>query len=252
MNIPACEIYWLGRVDYDSAWDLQNILAAQIAVGKRPPTLLLLEHPHVYTIGRKGSTTNLLWDERTCQQRGITLRHVDRGGDITYHGPGQLVGYPILPLAHPGWQGERLPQADFVGYLRKLEEVLIRLLESYSIPSYRREGLTGVWCRVSRLQRTPPITFPEPRPAKIASIGVKVDRSGISRHGFAINVHPDMDYWQGLIPCGLNDVLMIAMSDVLPETPSIQAVALRTARYFSQVFGVDSPVLLDGRVAFNL
>jgi len=252
MNTPVCDIYWLGQVDYDSAWDLQNTLAAQIAHGERPPTLLLLEHPHVYTIGRKGSTANLLWDETTCLQRGIAIRYVDRGGDITYHGPGQLVGYPILPLAQPGWQGERLPQVDFVGYLRKLEEVLIRLLNSYGIASYRREGLTGVWCEVRQLRRTTPITFPTPQPAKIASIGVKVDHFGISRHGFALNVHPDMEYWEGIIPCGLNGVFMIAMSDILPETPSVRSVALRTAHYFSQVFGFASPILLDGKAAFSL
>jgi lipoyl(octanoyl) transferase len=128
-----CETLFLGQVDYQAAWDLQNRLAAEIAAGQRAPTLLLLEHPHTYTIGRRGGDEHLLWDEARLQAEGASVYHVDRGGDITYHGPGQLVGYPLIPLATLGWQGDRLPQADYVGYVRKLEKVIILTLTRFGI-----------------------------------------------------------------------------------------------------------------------
>ncbi|WP_299024377.1 lipoyl(octanoyl) transferase LipB [uncultured Thermanaerothrix sp.] len=235
-----CEIYWLGQVDYDTAWALQNQIADEIHRGQRPATLLLLEHPHVFTIGRRGSRAHILWDEAECARRAVILREVDRGGDVTYHGPGQLVGYPILPLAQPNWEGERLPQIDFIGYLRKLEDLLIRLLETYGIVAYRREGLTGVWVTLS--SPTPPA-----QPAKIASIGVKVDRFGISRHGFALNVAPQMDYWSGIVPCGLEGVRMTSLAELLPSPPSLLTLAVRTARIFSTLFEYEPAPLSDGR-----
>src|SRR5512133_3868529 len=183
---------WLGSIDYDVAWQLQNELSAAIAAGKQPPTLLLLEHPHVYTLGRQAHAENVLWDEAQRASRHITLRSVDRGGDVTYHGPGQLVGYPLLPLAPVGWTGERLPQADYVGYVRKLEKMLIFALARLGVVAGQREGLTGVWVAAdvwARCPRCDPRV--KPAPAKIASIGVKVDVQGISRHGFALNIATD-------------------------------------------------------------
>ncbi len=239
-----CEIYWLGLVDYDAAWALQNQIADEIHWGQRPATVLFLEHPHVFTIGRRGSRAHILWDEAECTRRGIILREVDRGGDVTYHGPGQLVGYPILPLAQPDWEGERLPQADFVGYLRKLEELLIRLLEAYGISAYRREGLTGVWVNL-------PHSSPPGQPAKIASIGVKVDRFGISRHGFALNVAPQMNYWTGIIPCGLEGVRMTSMAELLPAPPSMPTLAVQTAHLFCAVFEFEPAPLYDGHNLLN-
>ena len=106
----------LGVIEYERAWKLQDEYAAEIAEGKRPPTLLLLEHPHVYTFGRKGHAENLLWNEEQLRQKGITTHWVDRGGDVTYHGPGQLVGYPLLPL---GKIDAEFPEVDYVGYVRK-------------------------------------------------------------------------------------------------------------------------------------
>ncbi|KPL75851.1 lipoyl(octanoyl) transferase LipB [Bellilinea caldifistulae] len=225
----SCQVYWLGEVEYQRAWDLQNRLAGQIAEGRQPPTVLMLEHPHTYTIGRRGGREHILWPAEEIQRRGIAIFEVDRGGDITYHGPGQLVGYPLLPLAAPGWQGERLPQADFVGYVRKLEEVLISVLDFYGIEAFRREGLTGVWVNKTAGEYH--------LPTKIASIGVKVDARGVSRHGFALNVQPDMLYWQGIIPCGLEGVQMAAMSDWLSPCPSVREVAEQVSRVFETVFG---------------
>lgn len=224
------EVIWLGQVDYRAAWNLQNRLAVEIAGGTQAPVLLLLEHPHTFTIGRRGGRDHVLWDETKRTQAGVELVEVDRGGDITYHGPGQLVGYPLLRLAVPGWQGERLPQADFIGYIRRLEEVLIQTLAEFTIQAERRAGLTGAWVDMDR---------PAARPGKIASIGVKVDAKGISRHGFALNVAPQMEYWQGIVACGLDGVSMAAMADLLTPPPSMHQVVQQTALSFGNVFGVD-------------
>lgn len=227
-STQACQACWLGRVDYDTAWELQIRLAEEIARGDRPPTMLFLEHPHTITIGRRGGRDHILWDVDKLTQRGIQVREVDRGGDVTYHGPGQLVGYPLLPLAAPGWVGERLPQADFTGYLRRLELGLIHLLAHLGVASGRREGLTGVWIQPetwARCIRCNPVE--RPAPAKIASIGVKVDSRGISRHGFALNVNPDMDFWESIIPCGLDGVRMVCLADFInpPEMPDLARMA---------------------------
>jgi lipoyl(octanoyl) transferase len=229
----ACETRFLGLIEYQAAWDLQNRLAAEIAAGQRPPVLLLLEHPHTYTIGRRGGDEHLLWDEARLQAEGATVYHVDRGGDITYHGPGQLVGYPLIPLAQPGWMGERLPQADYVGYVRKLEQVLILTLARFGIVAAQRVGMTGVWLPAevwARCPRCDPGTLPSP--AKIASIGVKVDGNGITRHGFALNVNPDMRYWEGIVPCGLDGVTMASMADFLDPVPAVEEVAQVAAEVF--------------------
>src|SRR5512134_163832 len=138
------EVLDLGLMEYERAWTLQDEYAREIAEGKRPPILLLLEHPHVYTFGRRGKQENLLWGESQLKQKGIAVHWVDRGGDVTYHGPGQLVGYPLIPLALPsltfrreaGGEGEgRIPQADYVGYVRKLERMLIATLANLGIAS---------------------------------------------------------------------------------------------------------------------
>lgn len=236
----VCEVHWLSCMDYSRAWQLQADMAAEIAAGNRLPTLLLLEHPHTYTIGRRGSLEHLVWNDTEREARGVAVFEVDRGGDITYHGPGQLVGYPLLPLAKPGWQGERLPQADFVGYIRNLERALILALARFGISGTQRPGLSGVWVMADDMIRYPRC---DPRlrsePGKIASIGVKVDARGVSRHGFALNVNPDMSYWEGIVACGLNGVQMLAMADLLSEPPGLETVAEGVAAAFGEVFGVE-------------
>src|SRR5512138_866552 len=131
------DIQDLGLIEYEAAWKLQDQYAREIAEGRRSPTLLLLEHPHVYTFGRRGHQENLLWGEEQLREKGIAIHWVDRGGDVTYHGPGQLVGYPLLPLTYDhGTTDEgqgRIPQADYVGYVRKLEETLIVALARLGI-----------------------------------------------------------------------------------------------------------------------
>ena len=237
-----CEVIDLGLIDYERAWKLQDEFAAEIAEGKRPPTLMLLEHPHVYTFGRRGKQENLLWGESQLKEKGIAIHWVDRGGDVTYHGPGQLVGYPLFPLAptHLRTGDEHIPQADYVGYVRKLEQMLIVALARLGLAAGQRSGLTGVWIQPDVHSRCPRCR-PEDRqkPAKIAAIGVKVDARGISRHGFALNVNPDMDYWEGIIACGLQDEPVVSIADLFPEPPSIERVKQEVIAAFGEVFSCE-------------
>lgn len=205
----------LGKVDYSEAAALQVRLAGEVAVGESLPTLLLLQHPHVYTLGRQTDPANLLWDQAELARRGIQIAQSDRGGDITYHGPGQLVGYPILPLGDLGT----------LEYLRKLEEVLIRTLAVYHIEAIRQTGQTGVW-------------VPERPPAKIASIGVRVDANRVTRHGFALNHSVDMLFWGGMIACGLENQAKANLSDLLPDPPPMESLQDQVIASFTEVFEV--------------
>jgi lipoyl(octanoyl) transferase len=245
-----CNIHRLGLVPYQEAWALQGRLAAQIASGERPQTLLLLQHPHVYTFGRRGDPANLLWDQAELERRQVQVLWVDRGGDVTYHGPGQLVGYPLLALtSSPSpFQGEegggetrqpysrsdkadggevRLPRADYIGYLRRLEQVLILVLAHFGVAGMRLEGKTGVWVEPQ----------PVSQPAKIAAIGVKVDVHGVSRHGFALNVDPEMSYWEGIIGCGLAGFPTASLAEFLHPAPAMEAVEQAVIASFQEVFG---------------
>src|SRR5512134_2581026 len=241
------EVLDLGLIEYEAAWKLQDQYALEIAEGKRPPTLLLLEHPHVYTFGRRGKQENLLWGEAQLKDKGIAMHWVDRGGDVTYHGPGQLVGYPLIPLTPlplsegNGERGEgRIPQADYVGYVRKLEQTLIVALARLGLAAGQRSGLTGVWVQADVHSRCPRCK-PEDRkkPAKTAAIGVKVDARGISRHGFALNINPDMDYWDGIIACGLQDEPVVSLAELFPEPPAMERVKEEVVTAFAEVFGYE-------------
>ncbi len=238
----------LGLIEYETAWKLQDEYAAEVASGSRPPTLLLLEHPHVYTFGRRGQAGNLLWGEERLKQKGISVHWVDRGGDVTYHGPGQLVGYPLIPLTptplptpkERGQAGEgKIPQADYVGYVRKLEKMLITALAHLGLAAGQRSGKTGVWIQADVYSRCPRCK-PEDRekPAKIAAIGVKVDARGVSRHGFALNVNPEMDYWDGIIACGLQDEPVVSLADLLSPVPAMERVKQEVIEAFREVFEI--------------
>jgi lipoate-protein ligase B len=226
----------LGLMEYGQAWSLQEAYAAEIASGTRPPTLLLLEHPHVYTFGSRGQAHNLLWQEERLQQKGIAIHWVDRGGDVTYHGPGQLVGYPLFPLERVD-QDDKIPRADYVGYVRRLEKTLIGALARLGLTAGQVHGATGVWVQPeahARCRRCPPED--RRKPAKVAAIGVRVDARGISRHGFALNVDPDMEYWEGIIPCGLDEPVA-SLADVLSPVPSMQDTREAVIREFRETFG---------------
>ena len=231
--MQLCNVHCLGVVPYQQAWDLQVQLAGKISRGESPPTLLLLEHPHTFTFGRTGQAANLLWSESELKQRGLEVFWVDRGGDVTYHGPGQLVGYPLIPLdinglvtsGHTG--SAPLPRADYVGYLRKLEQVLILALQEFGVNGKRLKNLTGVWVNGS----------------KIAAIGVKVDSHGITRHGFALNVAPDMSYWDGIIGCGLAGYSTTSLADLQSNPPSIQQVSQAIISAFEEIFAFTSQIV---------
>jgi lipoate-protein ligase B len=230
-------------VPYEEAWELQNRLAGEIASGDRPATLLLLEHPHTYTFGRSGKIENMLWDKAELVRRGISVHWVDRGGDVTYHGPGQLVGYPLIPLGtlssleEPSLDSAHLPKADYIEYLRKLESMLIKTLASMGVSATQYPGLTGVW-----IQKNTGITNKDSDQDsdqllyKIAAIGVKVDARGISRHGFALNVNPDMSYWEGIVGCGLEDYPVTKLVDLLDQAPTMEQVTLRVVATFGKEF----------------
>jgi lipoyl(octanoyl) transferase len=226
--MQTCHVRYLGLVPYQQAWDLQVQLAGRIAAGEIPATLLLLEHPHTFTFGRSGKSANLLWSEAELKQRSIEVYWVDRGGDVTYHGPGQLVGYPLMPLNVSELMNTQrssvdvIPQADYIGYLRNLEQVLILALNQFGLNGQRLNNLTGVWVNGS----------------KIAAIGVKVDSHGISRHGFALNVSPDMSYWDGVIGCGLVGYSVTCMADLISTPPPMQDVIHAIISSFEQVFKV--------------
>jgi lipoyl(octanoyl) transferase len=232
-----CDVYRLGTVDYEQAWELQNQLAGEIARDERAQALLLLQHPHTYTFGRSGHAENLLWDEHERERRGISVHWVDRGGDVTYHGPGQLVGYPLVKLGNSRLKVDtssgkaRLPQADYVGYLRRLEETLILALQWLGVPSRQVEGLTGVWVQTDGNSTS--------GPAKIAAIGVKVDVHGIARHGFALNIHPDMAYWQGIVGCGLKDHPVTSLAQLMKKPPSVERMQALVIQAFAQVFNFE-------------
>lgn len=229
----------LGLIEYETAWKLQDEYAAEIGAGKRSPTLLLLEHPHVYTFGRTGQAANLLWDENQLNQKGVSVHWVDRGGDVTYHGPGQLVGYPLLPLSplQSDSSHQSSSRADYVGYVRKLEKMLIVTLAELGLGAGQRRGKTGVWIQPDVYSRCINCK-PEDRekPAKIAAIGVKVDANGISRHGFALNVSPDMQYWEGIIPCGLHNEPVVSIAELLSPVPEMSTVKEKVILAFREVF----------------
>ncbi len=251
MNLQVLD---LGLIDYAPAWKLQDEYAAQIAAGTRPPTLLLLEHPHTFTFGRKGHAENLLWPPEELARRGVAVHWVDRGGDVTYHGPGQLVGYPLIPLepirpdrfssdslgSEDSVEKPVRSQVDYVGYVRRLEKTLIAALARLGLVTGQLSGLTGVWVKADVWSRCPRCR-PEDRakPAKLAAIGVKVDAKGVTRHGFALNVNPDMEYWDGIVACGLADEPVAALSDLLSPVPTMERVKAEVSAAFRAGFELD-------------
>jgi lipoyl(octanoyl) transferase len=241
---------YLGRVDYDEGLRLQAEIARLRFEGRVENMLLLLEHPPVLTLGRNANRANVLASEELLARRGVTLHEIDRGGDVTYHGPGQLVGYPIFDLRslrNPS--GGRMGPVDFV---RRMEEALIRLCAGFGVCAGRIPGLTGVWCGTEegsgvRGQGSGAASSGSER--KIAAIGIHVAR-GITTHGFAFNVTTDLRDFALIVPCGIPDhaVTSLAREVQRPEElPSLDAVAHRAAREFGVVF--DQQVVAVGSLA---
>ncbi len=235
----TCEVFHLGIIDFLPARAIQQDLASEIGAGKRPPALLLLEHPHTFTFGGSASAGNLLWGERELADRSVEVHWIDRAGDATYHGPGQLVGYPVLPLGRLKADG-RLPKGDFVGYLRDLETMLIRALANIGLAAGQRKDHTGVWVQpdvASRCRNCPPAA--RRVPSKLASIGVRVTAQGVSQHGFALNVAPDMEYWEGIVACDLPETPMVSLANLLDPAPTMEQVTEAIVKEFGNVFQLD-------------
>jgi lipoyl(octanoyl) transferase len=209
---PRVRACWLGSTGYRDAWNLQAELVAALRDGRGTDTLLLLEHPHVFTMGKAASADHLLWDEAELSKRQAEVIWSDRGGEATYHGPGQLVGYPILDLSH---FGITIPQ-----YLVKLERSLIDYLGSLGIESQPGEpGLTGVWSGGE----------------KLAAIGIKLNRSVVS-HGFALNLTTDLSYFDGIIPCGHADKRPTSVEALNARQIDTESAAREYADYFARTF----------------
>ncbi len=235
----TCEVFHLGTIDFLSARAIQQDMAPAIEAGERPPALLLLEHPHTFTFGRSANAANLLWGERELADRSVEVHGTDRGGDATYHGPGQLVGYPVLPLGRLKADG-RLPKGDFTGYLRDLETMLIRALADHGLAAGQRKDHTGVWVQpdvASRCINCPPAA--RRVPSKLASIGVRVTAQGVSQHGFALNVAPDMEYWEGIVACDLPETPMVSLANLLDPAPTMEQVTEAIVKEFGNLFQLD-------------
>jgi lipoate-protein ligase B len=205
-------VIFLGRTKYDEAWELQRETVERRRTGGAPDTLLLTEHDHVYTIGKGGNDLHLLAGERELREKGIEVYHNDRGGDVTYHGPGQLVGYPILDLT--GFT------PDLHHYLRDLEEVIIRAIGAYGVRGERIEDYTGVWVGGE----------------KICAIGIKSSR-WITMHGFALNVTTDLSYFRRIIPCGIFERGVTSLAEILGREVPLDEVVGRVTEEFGRVFG---------------
>ncbi|MFP5286338.1 MAG: lipoyl(octanoyl) transferase LipB [Thermoanaerobaculia bacterium] len=223
--MPARPLHWswLGRVPYAEAVELQHSARQAIRTGEGPERFLLLEHPHVYTLGRNADSADILAGGEWLRARGIEVAECNRGGQVTYHGPGQLVGYPVVDL-NPD-------RRDIRRYVRDLQEVLIRTLAEHGVEARpgEQQALIGVWVGER----------------KIASIGVHLSR-WITTHGFALNVSTDLSYFSGIIPCGLDQVEMTSIERLTGEAPSLPEIAAVCARHFGEVFGrglVDDPFL---------
>jgi lipoyl(octanoyl) transferase len=223
----------LGLVDYKEAWDYQEklfneIVAQKVANRTLSPDdqqqtanyLLFCEHPHVYTLGKSGEEQNLLLDQEGLKGKEATFYKINRGGDITYHGPGQLVGYPILDLDNFF--------TDIHKYLRFLEEIMIRTLAEYGIQGDRYPGYTGVW-----LDPGNPL-----KARKICAIGVRISR-WVTMHGFAFNVNPDLGYFGNIIPCGINDKAVTSLEKELGSKVDMEAVKEKVKHHFSDLFSCD-------------
>ena len=206
-----CQIIRLGTVEYHRAWELQVELATKVHDGAQPNTLLLLEHSPVYTKGRLSKPEHILLSDEELRQKGIGVYEADRGGQVPFHGPGQLVAYPVVDLRE--WGGP-------VKYVRTLERIIVDSLADFKITAETIDGITGVWVDG----------------AKIAAIGVKISR-GVAYHGFAINVTTDLSYYSHIVPCGIADRPVTSMAEVLGEDVDMGMAQYSLAYQFGKGMG---------------
>jgi len=218
-----CRVEQLGLVDYAAALDLQKERVGQRKAGIIPDTLLLLEHPHVYTLGRNARREHILVSTDWLASRGAQVFETDRGGDVTYHGPGQLVGYPILDLTRH--------RRDISWYMRSLEEVFIRTVYDYGIDAERSPGAAGVWVGND----------------KLVAMGVHLSR-WVTSHGFAFNVNTDLRYFEWIVPCGLQGKGVTSLAALLGRKVEMEEVTERVVEHFGKVFGVEAVKCLETKV----
>jgi lipoyl(octanoyl) transferase len=217
-SVRPLQLHHLGQVPYRKALELQERLVERRREGEIPDQLLLLEHPHVITLGTSAQPHHILLSPQERDARGIDLHEVGRGGDVTYHGPGQLVGYPILDL--------KPDRRDVHRYLRDLEEVVIRTLAGFGIEGRREQEFTGVWTGQG----------------KVAAIGVRVSSRWITSHGFALNVNPDLSYFSSIVPCGIQHRSVSSMAAILGREILIEEVLPELVRNFEEVLERSSVV----------
>ncbi len=208
----VCEARWKGLVPYDDGLRLQEHAVECLRSGEAAEQLLLLEHPHVFTLGRGADSSNILSDQDQLESNSVEVHETGRGGDVTYHGPGQLVGYPIINL--------KPDRCDVHRYVRDIEEVLIRTIAEFGVTGTRIAGLTGVWVGNE----------------KIGAIGVRIAR-WITSHGFALNVNTDLSYFQMIVPCGITDKGVTSLSRLTGRSIDTRDVAQIAAVNFGKVFG---------------
>lgn len=219
-----CEAHWLGIVQYDEGLRLQERAVERLRAGQGQEQILLLEHPHVFTLGRGADSSNILADRRQLESSDVEVHETGRGGDVTYHGPGQLVGYPIVDL--------KPDRCDVHRYVRDIEEVLIRTIAEFGVTGTRIPGLTGVWVGNE----------------KIGAIGVRIAR-WITSHGFALNVNTDLSFFRMIVPCGISDKGVTSLSKLIGREVELQAVASICAQNFAAVF--DRDVRISDSVRFH-
>jgi lipoyl(octanoyl) transferase len=217
--LNTCHIVELGLIGYTEAWALQKRLVSARKAGAIEDVLLLCEHPHVMTLGRNAKREHLLASEHVLKQKGVELHATDRGGDITYHGPGQIVGYPIVNLG--------AIRRDVVWYVRMLEEAMIRATADFGVFSGRVEGKTGIWVGTGGAGE------------KLAAIGVRISR-WVTSHGFAYNVYTDLRYFDLIVPCGIADCKATSLEKILGRTIGRQEVAPQLGKRFAEVFDLET------------
>jgi lipoyl(octanoyl) transferase len=204
----------LETVPYEEAFELQKRLVKMRAQDTIKDTLILLEHPPVLTVTRKATLKNILVSPEELEEKGISLCHTNRGGDITYHGPGQLVGYPIMNLKAHG--------KDLHGYVRNIEEIIIKLLMDYTITAHRDKSNPGVWVGEE----------------KIAAVGIAVKSSWTTMHGFSFNINPDLSHYSLIVPCGISDKGVTSLARLLGKTISRKDVCEKLIQHYGEVFNL--------------
>ena len=223
----------LGLIGYAEAYALQKRIVAARKAGAMEDVLLLCEHPHVITQGRNGRREHLLASENVLRQKGVEFYETSRGGDVTYHGPGQIVGYPILNLA--------TIRRDVVWYVRMLEEIMIRASADFGIAAGREPGKTGVWARATGKDSPQSARRSQSGPEtaeKLGAIGVHISR-WVTSHGFAYNVSTDLRFFDLIIPCGIADRKATSLEKLLSHSVDSREVAARSTHHFSEVFSLD-------------